>query len=153
MKIGVGSDHAAFEFKEKMKNFIASKGFDVMDYGTCSAERVDYCDYGFKVAEAVASGECDSAVIFCGTGAGISISANKVKGIRCVVCSEPYTAKLSRQHNDTNILALGARVIGDELAKMIIEVWLFTDFKGGRHKERIDKISAYEEQNQNNKKL
>lgn len=142
--IGIGSDHAAFAFKEEIKAWLLANGYGVRDYGTCGLERVDYCDFGFEVAEAVARGECEKGLIFCGTGVGISIAANKVRGIRCVVCSEPYSARLSREHNDTNMLALGARVVGIELAKMIVEVWLTTEFEGGRHGERVRKIAAYE---------
>ena len=119
---------------------------EIQDFGTCGPERVDYCDFGFRVGEAVASGECEKGLVFCGSGVGISISANKVKGIRAVVCSEPYSAKLSREHNDTNILALGARVVGIELAKMIVDVWLEAEFEGGRHADRIEKIAQYEQQ-------
>ena len=147
-KIAIGSDHAAFEFKEVLKEYISGFGSEVKDFGACSNERVDYCDFGFAVGEAVASGECQKGIIFCGTGVGISISANKVKGVRAVVCTEPYSAKLSRLHNDTNVLSLGARVVGIELAKMIIEIWLSTGFEGGRHKLRINKISEYEQQHQ-----
>ena len=143
--IGIGSDHAAFEFKETIRAWLIESRYQVRDLGACSLERVDYCDYGFRVAEAVAHGECEKGLVFCGTGVGIAISANKVPGIRCVVCSEPYSAKLSREHNDTNMLALGARVVGIELAKMIIEVWLRTEFEGGRHAERVKKIAAYEQ--------
>lgn len=143
--IAIGSDHAAFEFKEAIKAYLTQKGYEVRDFGTRGLERVDYCDFGFRVGEAVAQGKCEKGLIFCGTGVGISIAANKVRGIRCVVCSEPYSAKLSREHNDTNMLALGARVVGIELAKMIVDVWLTTNFEGGRHGERIRKIAAYEE--------
>ncbi len=143
--IAIGSDHAAFDFKEAIKAWLLERGYELKDFGTCDHRRVDYCDYGFRVAEAVARGECEKGLAFCGTGVGISISANKVKGIRCVVCSEPYSAKLSREHNDTNILALGARVVGIELAKMIIEIWLTTEFEGGRHADRIRKIAQYEQ--------
>lgn len=143
--IGIGSDHAAFEFKEAIRTWLIETGYAVRDFGTCGPERVDYCDYGFRVAEAVARGECERGLVFCGTGVGISISANKVRGIRCVVCSEPYSAKLSRAHNDTNMLALGARVVGIELAKMIVEIWLATEFEGGRHADRVQTISRYEE--------
>jgi ribose 5-phosphate isomerase B len=143
--IAIGSDHAALELKETIRAWLVESGYNVRDFGTCTGERVDYCDYGFRVAEAVTRGECDKGLVFCGTGVGISISANKVPGIRCVVCSEPYSAKLSREHNDTNMLALGARVVGIELAKMIIEIWLTTEFEGGRHAERIGKIAAYEQ--------
>lgn len=143
--IAIGSDHAAFAFKEDIKTWLIEKGYQVRDFGTCGTERVDYCDFGFLVGEAVARGECEKGLVFCGTGVGISISANKVKGIRCVVCSEPYSARLSREHNDTNILALGARVVGPELARMIVEIWLTTEFEAGRHLDRIKKIAAYEE--------
>ncbi len=145
--IAIGSDHAAFPFKEEIKAYLIGKGYDVQDFGTCGPERVDYCDFGFRVGEAVARGECEKGIVLCGTGVGISISANKVKGIRAVVCSEPYSAKLSREHNDTNVLALGARVVGIELAKMIVDVWLDTGFEGGRHADRIKKIARYEQEN------
>jgi ribose 5-phosphate isomerase B len=143
--IALGSDHVAFAFKDEIKAYLAAKRIPIKDYGTYSCDRVDYCDYGFRVAEAVSRGECEKGLLFCGTGVGISISANKVCGIRAVVCSEPYSAQLSRLHNDTNILCLGARVVGIELAKMIIDVWLSTDFGGGRHADRIGKISRYEQ--------
>ena len=142
--IAIGSDHAAFEFKEELKKYLVEKGYQIRDFGTHSTERIDYCDFGFKVGEEVAKGNCEKGIIFCGTGVGISISANKVKGIRAIVCSEPYSAKLSREHNDTNILSLGARVVGIELAKMIIDIWLTTEFEGGRHADRINKIADYE---------
>lgn len=142
--IALGSDHAAFEFKEVIKSYLLEKGYEVQDFGTCGTERVDYCEFGFRVGEAVAGGACEKGIVFCGTGVGIAISANKVKGIRAVVCSEPYSARLSREHNDTNVLALGARVVGIELAKMIIDVWLDARFVGGRHLERINKIAEYE---------
>lgn len=142
--IAIGSDHAAFEFKEAIKAWLIEKGCQLQDFGTCGTDRVDYCDFGFRVGEAVAAGACEKGLVFCGTGVGISISANKVKGVRAVVCSEPYSAKLSREHNDTNILALGARVVGIELAKMIVEVWLTTGFEGGRHQDRINRIAEYE---------
>lgn len=142
--IAIGSDHVAYEFKESIKRYLVENGHEVNDLGTFSTNRIDYCDFGFLVGEEVAGGNCEKGLVFCGTGIGIAISANKVKGIRAVVCSEPYSAKLSREHNDTNILALGARVVGIELAKMIIDIWLNTPFEGGRHAERIKKISNYE---------
>jgi ribose 5-phosphate isomerase B len=144
--IGIGSDHAAFAFKEEIKAYLIEKGYEIHDFGTFGLERVDYCDFGFRVGEAVACGECEKGLVFCGTGVGISISANKVKGVRAAVCSEPYSAKLSREHNNTNILAIGARVVGIGLAKMIIDVWLDTEFEGGRHADRIEKIARYEQQ-------
>jgi len=143
--IAIGSDHAAFELKEVIKEHLEAKGIEYKDFGCYSTERVDYPEFGEKVARAVASGECERGLLFCGTGVGISISANKVKGIRAVVCSEPYSAKLSREHNDTNILALGSRVVGTDLAKMIIDIWLETGFEGGRHLKRVemmDKIGS-----------
>jgi ribose 5-phosphate isomerase B len=143
--IAIGSDHVAYPFKEEIKAYLTEKGYDLRDFGTCGTERVDYCDFGFSVGEAVARGECEKGIVCCGTGVGISISANKVKGIRAVVCSEPYSAKLSREHNSTNVLALGARVVGIELAKMIVDVWLETAFEAGRHAARIEKIARYEE--------
>lgn len=142
--IAIGSDHAAFEFKEQIKKHLELKGVEYRDYGCYSNERVDYPVYGEKVARAVAQGECEKGLLFCGSGVGISISANKVNGIRCVVCSEPYSAVLSRQHNDTNVLALGARVVGIELAKMIIDMWLETPFEGGRHLDRVRMIEKLE---------
>lgn len=144
--IAIASDHAALEMKEMIKSYLQQRGELLRDFGTCSTERVDYCDYGFEVGEAVASGACEKGILFCGTGVGISISANKVRGVRAVVCSEPYSAKLSREHNDTNILAIGARVVGSELAKMIVDIWLATPFQGGRHGDRIRKIAGYEQQ-------
>lgn len=143
--IAIGSDHAAFEFKEAIKAWLIEQGCAVQDFGTCGPDRVDYCDFGFRVGEAVAGGQCEKGIVCCGSGVGISISANKVKGIRAVVCTEPYSAKLSREHNDTNILALGARVVGIELAKMIIDVWLHARFEGGRHADRVNKITQYEQ--------
>src|ERR1035438_4616384 len=139
--IAIGSDHAAFALKEEIKAYLIEKGYQVQDFGASGLERVDYCDFGFKVGEAVARGECEKGVLFCGSGVGISISANKVKGIRAVVCSEPYSAKLSREHNDTNVLALGSRVVGVDLAKMIIDIWLNAPFEGGRHALRVEKIA------------
>lgn len=144
MVIAIGSDHAALKFKEEIKTFLIEKGHSIKDMGTYTEDRVDYCDYGFAVGESVAKGECERGLAFCGSGIGISISANKVKGIRAIVCSEPYSAKLSREHNDTNVLCLGARVVGIELAKMIIDVWLESKFEGGRHLDRIQKIARYE---------
>jgi len=143
--IAIGCDHAGFELKEEIRKYLESKNIEYKDYGCFSTESVDYPEYGVKVAKAVASGECEKGLLFCGTGVGISISANKVKGIRAVVCSEPYSAKLSRMHNDTNILALGARVVGVELAKMIVDIWLNTPFEGERHLRRIKMIDELTE--------
>lgn len=146
MKIGIGNDHAALEMKLQIKEFLEEMGHEVVDYGTHTSESCDYPVYGAKVAKAVAFGEVEQGILICGTGVGISLAANKVKGIRCVVCSEPYTAKLSKQHNNSNILAFGARVIGIEMAKMIVTEWLNAEFLGGRHQERVDMIMALEEE-------
>lgn len=145
MKIAIGNDHVALEMKQQIAGFLQEKGIQVINFGTDSSERCDYPVYGEAVANAVAGGEADCGILICGTGVGISLSANKVKGIRAVVCSEPYSARLSKQHNNTNILAFGARVIGIELAKMIVEEWLNAKFEEGRHQKRIDMIRAIEE--------
>ena len=145
MKIGIGNDHTAVEYKNIISDYIKDKyGYEVINYGTDLSESCDYPIYGEKVARAVANKEVDKGIVICGTGVGISLSANKVKGIRCVVCSESFSAKLSRKHNDTNMLAFGARVIGVEVAKDIVDTWLTTEFEGGRHQRRIDLISDIE---------
>lgn len=145
MRIGIGNDHVALEMKLQIKQYLEDKGIEVVDFGTHSTERCDYPVYGEKVADAVAAKEVELGILICGTGVGISLAANKVKGIRAVVCSEPYSAKLSKEHNNTNILAFGARVIGIELAKMIVDQWLEAEFEGGRHQKRIDMVSAIQE--------
>lgn len=139
-KIGIASDHGGFELKENLKSYLEEKGYEVVDYGTNSSESVDYPIYGKKAANGVASGEVDKAVVICGTGIGISLAANKVEGIRCALCTNEYMAKMSRNHNDANMLALGARVIGDELAKSILDTFLSEEFLAGRHKRRVDLI-------------
>ena len=144
MKIGIGNDHAAVDMKNQVVEYLEGKGYEVVNFGTDTYESCNYPEYGEKVGRAVAAGDVDAGVLICGTGIGISIAANKVKGVRAVVCSEPYSAKLSRQHNNTNILAFGARVIGIELAKMIIDEWLSAEFEGGRHQTRVDMITAIE---------
>ncbi|MBQ2657667.1 MAG: ribose 5-phosphate isomerase B [Erysipelotrichaceae bacterium] len=145
MKLAIGNDHVAVEMKNEIKQHLEEKGIEVIDVGTNSSDRFDYPISGYKVAKMVASGEVDGGVLICGTGVGISLAANKVKGIRACVCSEPYTAKLSRQHNNSNIVAFGARVIGIETAKMIVDEWVNADFEGGRHQRRIDMLSEIEE--------
>lgn len=144
MKIGIGNDHAAVEMKKEITEFLTEKGYEVVNFGTDSCESCDYPEYGQKVAEAVASKDVDLGILICGTGVGISLAANKVKGIRAVVCSEPCTAKLSREHNNTNILAFGARIIGSEVAKTIVETWLNAEFAGGRHQKRVDMLMDIE---------
>ena len=145
MKIGIGNDHSAVEMKQEVVKYLQELGYEVVNYGTDTTESCHYPIYGEKVARAVVAGEVDLGLLICGTGVGISLAANKVKGIRAVVCSEPYSAKLSRQHNNTNILAFGARVIGVEMAKMIIDEWLNAEFQGGRHQDRVNMIMAIEE--------
>ncbi|MGN0478610.1 MAG: ribose 5-phosphate isomerase B [Hominenteromicrobium sp.] len=140
MKIAIGNDHVALELKNEIAAYLREKGYEVEDLGTHSAERCDYPVYGEKVGRAVACGEADLGIAICGTGVGISLAANRVAGVRAVVCSEPYSAKLSREHNNTNVLAFGARVVGSELAKMIVDAWLEARFEGGRHQKRIDML-------------
>lgn len=145
MKIGIVNDHAATDMKKQVVEYLVEKGYEVVNYGTDSYESVNYPEYGEKIGRVVASGEVDLGIAICGTGLGISLAANKVHGIRAAVCSEPYTARLSRQHNNANVLAFGARVIGIEMAKMILDEWLNAEFMGGRHQDRVDMIMAIEE--------
>ena len=145
MKLAIGNDHVAVEMKKEIKAWLEAKGIEVVDVGTDSPERFNYPINGYKVAKLVASGQVDGGVLICGTGVGISLAANKLKGIRACVCSEPYSAKLSKQHNNTNIIAFGARVIGIETAKMIVDEWLAAEYEGGRHQARIDMIAEIEE--------
>lgn len=144
MKIAIGNDHTAVELKNHIKEYLENKGYDVTDFGTSSEERTDYPIYGYKVACSVANKEFDFGILICGTGIGISLAANKVKGIRAAVCSEPYSARLTRAHNNANIIAFGARVVGPSMAEMIVEEFLTTEYEGGRHQKRIDMISAIE---------
>ena len=134
----------AIEMKNAIVDHLLERGFDVLNLGTDSPESCDYPVYGEKVGRAVVSGEADLGIAICGTGVGISLAANKVKGIRACVCSEPYTAKLSRMHNDSNVLAFGARVIGIEMAKMITDEWLDAEYQGGRHQRRVDMVMDIE---------
>ena len=146
MKIVIGCDPNAQKEKEELIKFIESKGYgEVTDYGS---EDPIYANVAFKVAEAVAAEKFDRGILICGTGLGISLAANKVKGVRAAVCSEPFTAKMSRAHNNCNILAFGARVVGAELAKMIVETWLDTEFEGGRHQRRVDMLMDIENRNE-----
>lgn len=144
MKIAMGNDHTAISMKEAVKAHLETRGIEVSDLGTNSTESCDYPVYGEKVGRAVAAGEADLGIVICGTGVGISLAANKVKGIRACVCSEPYTAKLSRMHNNSNVLAFGARVIGEEMAKMIVDSWLDAEYEGGRHQRRVDMLMEIE---------
>lgn len=144
MKIGIGNDHAAVAMKNEISDYLKELGYEVVNYGTDSDESCSYAVYGEKVARAVAASDVDLGILICGTGVGISLAANKVRGIRAAVCSEPCTARLSRQHNNSNILAFGARIIGVETAKEIVAAWLNAEFEGGRHQERVDMIMAIE---------
>ena len=140
MKIAVASDHGGFALKEKVKEHLIERGFDVEDLGTHSEESVYYPVYGKACGEAVASGKADLCVVVCGTGIGISIAANKVKGIRCGLCTSVEMAHLTKQHNNANILALGGRTTEPELALKIVDEWLDTEFEGGRHQRRVDML-------------
>ena len=142
--IALASDHAALEMKAAVKELLDEMGLSYRDFGTDTEKSCDYPVFGARAAHAVASGECDRGIVICGTGIGMMLAANKVDGIRCVVCSEPYSAEMSRRHNDANMLAFGARVVGVELAKMIVRTWLTTPFEGGRHQRRVDMLSALE---------
>ena len=144
VKIGIGSDHGGFELKEYIKEYLDKEGISYIDYGTNSLDSVDYPDYGKKVAEAVVAKEVTRGIVVCGTGIGISIACNKVKGIRCALCGDTYSARMSREHNDANILALGGRVVGRDLALEIVSIWLKSEFTGGRHEKRVEKISEIE---------
>ncbi|NLC08090.1 MAG: ribose 5-phosphate isomerase B [Syntrophomonadaceae bacterium] len=145
MKIALASDHGGYALKEEIKKLLQEQQVDFRDFGTNSVDSVDYPDYALPVAEAVSQGEYDRGILLCGTGIGISIAANKVPGIRAALCSDPFSAKASREHNDANILVLGGRVLGPGLAREIVQVWLTTRFEGGRHVNRLNKIRAIEE--------
>lgn len=138
--IALGSDHAGLPLKKVIMAYLDELKLEYKDYGTYSDESVHYPEFGVRAAKAVADGECERGIVFCGTGIGIGISANKVKGIRCATCSEPYSAKMSREHNDANMLSLGARVVGDDLAKMIVDAWLNAEFLNGRHEIRVNQL-------------
>lgn len=145
MKIGVGCDHGAYEYKEIVKEMLSAQGHEVEDFGTYTTDSCDYPDFAYACAKSVSEGKNERGIVICGTGIGVSIVANKVKGIRCCLCSEPVSAKLTREHNDTNVLAMGQRVIGVELMKEIVNVWVNTPFsEDARHQRRIDKISEVE---------
>jgi ribose 5-phosphate isomerase B len=145
MKIALGSDHGGFQLKEEIRKYLEERGIAYQDYGTNSSESVDYPEFGMKVAEAVVTGECERGILCCGTGIGISISANKVPGIRCAVVTDTFSAQMSREHNNANVLALGERVVGVGLALKIVEVWLEAEFAGGRHGKRVNQIGDIEE--------
>ena len=145
MKIALAADHAGFSLKEDARDFLEKEGFVVQDYGTFSEESVDYPELAAKAARAVQKGECERGILFCGTGVGVAIAANKLKGIRAACCTDCYTAACAREHNDANILTLGSRVTGPGLALRIINAFLQASFAEGRHRARIEKIRNLEE--------
>lgn len=144
MKIAIACDHGGYALKEAVKAHLTEKGYEAVDFGTNSTESCDYPDFAAPAAKAVAAGECEKGIVICTTGIGVSIVANKVKGIRCALCSDPLSAEMTRRHNDTNMLAMGAGIIGQNLAMDIVDIWLATEFEGGRHQRRVDKIMALE---------
>ena len=142
--IGLASDHAGYELKEYVKQWLDAKGWEYKDFGTDSTASCDYPIFGRAAAEAVAAGKCETGIVICTTGIGISITANKVKGIRCALCGDPLSAELTRRHNNANMLAIGAGMIGPNLAERIVDTFLATEFEGGRHQRRVDGIAAVE---------
>ena len=144
MKIAIGCDHGALDLKNKVIAHLTAKGYEVVNFGTDTLDSCDYPDFAGPAAKAVASGECDKGIVLCTTGIGVSITANKVKGIRCALLSDVMSARMTREHNDTNMMAIGAAVVGEKLALEIVDTWLDTEFEGGRHQRRVDKISALE---------
>lgn len=147
MKIAIAADHGGFELKDSMVEYIKSLGNEVVDLGTNSADSVDYPDYAKKVCEEIQKGNSDLGILICGTGIGMSLAANKFEGIRAACVSDVYSAKMSRNHNNANVLCIGARVIGDEVAKLIVKTFLENEFEAGRHQRRVDKIMAFEKEN------
>ena len=145
MKIAIGCDHGALALKNTVKAHLEKKGYEVCDYGTYTLDSCDYPDFAEKAAKAVASGECEKGIVLCTTGIGISIAANKVKGIRCALLSDLMSARLTREHNDTNMMAMGAAVVGEMLALQIVDIWIGTEFSHeAKHQRRIDKVMALE---------
>jgi ribose 5-phosphate isomerase B len=144
MKVAIGSDHAGFELKEMISNIVKEMGNEVIDMGTGSSCSVDYPDYAEAVADAVSKGKVERGILICGTGIGMSIVANKFKNVRAALCNDLFTAKMSRLHNDANILCLGGKIIGKDLAKEIVHIWFSTQFEGGRHEKRLEKINLIE---------
>ena len=145
MKIAIGCDHGALALKNTVKAHLEKKGYEVCDYGTYTLDSCDYPDFAKAAAEAVASGECEKGIVLCTTGIGISIAANKVKGIRCALLSDPLSARMTREHNDTNMMAMGAGIVGKNLALEIVDTWVGTEFSGeAKHQRRIDKVMALE---------
>ena len=144
--IALACDHGGYTLKETIKKHLLEQGYEVRDFGTNSLDSCDYPDYGAPAARAVAGGECDRGILICTTGIGMSMVANKIRGIRCGLCSDPLSASLTRRHNNTNVLALGAGIVGSNLAREIVDTWLNTAFEGGRHQRRVDKVMALEQE-------
>ncbi len=143
MKIAVASDHGGYQLKEELKKYLKSRGIEILDLGTDSEESVDYPEYGHACGEAVAEGKAERGIVCCGTGIGISIAANKVKGIRCALCTDVNLAVMTRKHNDANMLAMGGRTTDTKTALEITAAWLDTEFEGGRHQRRVDMLNRY----------
>lgn len=144
MKLGIAADHGGYELKELIIDHLRSKGYDLVDYGTNSNDSVDYPDYATKLCQGILNQEVDQGIAICGTGIGISIACNKFSGIRAALCSDTFSARATRNHNDANVLCLGARVLGQEIAKDIVDNFLLADFEGGRHQARVEKIHLIE---------
>jgi RpiB/LacA/LacB family sugar-phosphate isomerase len=147
MKIALASDHAGYELKTGVSEYLSQRGVEVKDFGCFSTDRVNYVDYAIKAMEGLVSGECDRAILVCGAGLGMAIVANKYPGVRAAPCCDEYTAEMSRSHNDANCLTLGGRILPLDEALHIVKIWLETDFEGGRHQERLDKIKSLERKN------
>ena len=147
MRIGIANDHSAVDMKNEIKAYLEGQGYEVINYGTDTNASCDYPEYGKKVAQAVVNGEVDRGIAICGTGVGIGLACNKVKGIRACTCSEPYSAEYSRRQNNANIITFGARVIGIETAKQIVDVFMKTEFEGGRHERRVAQLMDIENEN------
>lgn len=145
MKISIACDHGAFDLKERLKAHLAEQGHEVVDCGTSSLDSCDYPDFARPAAQMVADGTCDKGVVLCTTGIGVSMTANKVRGVRCALCHDPLSAEMTRRHNDANVLAMGAEIIGGNLAQRILDVFLSTEFEGGRHQRRIGKMMETEQ--------
>lgn len=150
MKIAIGADHAGFELKQEFIKTLKGFGHEVIDFGTNSLDSVDYPDFAEQVASKVSSKEADRGILICGTGIGMAMTANKFSDVRAAVCNDLYSAKMSRLHNDANVLAIGGRMVGKDLAKEILIMWLSTEYEGGRHQRRLDKIKRCEETNRHN---
>ena len=145
MRLAIGNDHTALAIKAEVVEHLRARGVELVDVGTNSTESFDYAISGYRVGRLVADGEVDGGVLICGTGVGISLAANKVDGVRACVCSEPYSAELSKRHNNSNVICFGARVIGPEMAKCIVDAWMDAEFEGGRHARRVGQIMEIQE--------